>query len=564
MNETLFGSFATIEKRVAYARAQCNGIQHQHKLTPQVPQAGDSPTLTILVGLEVTIKQLICRVLEPDTAVLPCHLVRTEWDLLNWRYYQIWRVTLPPQLEGTIVRYQIEGDPDLKDTSCAIFAEGGTTFSYLVGDPTPPAWAADAIIYQLFPDRFYPGNGRAWNPVTRLTDIYGGTLRGIIDKLDYIADLGFNCLWLNPFFPDKSHHGYHATDYFTVNPRLGTQEEIIELVDKAHAKGIRLLLDFVANHWGSEHETFQTALVDPKSDYYHWYNWIAWPHDYHTFFGVKELPQINVDYPAVRDYLFRSIRYWLGDIGFDGLRLDYALGPSHDFWTALRAVAKKANPDAWLFGEALETPAALRGYEGRFDGCLDFLLTQALRNTFAFNQMTFTAFDAFLNQHEAFFPAYFSRPSFLDNHDMDRFFFIGQEDVHRLKMAALCQFTLSGPPIVYNGTEVGVSQEVSMRDSRSQGMEESRQPMIWGDGQNKDLLAYYRWLIAFRHQHPVLRYGTRETVLAHDDIYVYKRFDDTETIFVAFNRTEQVQEVVTAVHTFTLAPYTGDVYILSQ
>ena len=96
-------------------------------------------------------------------------------------------------------------------------------------------------------------------------------MRGIIEQLDYVADLGFNCIWLNPFFPDDTHHGYHATDYFQVNPRLGTMAEMRELVAAAHARGIRLLADFVANHWGRNHPTFQAALADRDSEYHDWY-----------------------------------------------------------------------------------------------------------------------------------------------------------------------------------------------------------------------------------------------------------------------------------------------------
>ncbi|MBE2225648.1 MAG: alpha-amylase, partial [Anaerolineae bacterium] len=490
------------------------------------------------------------------------------WDLLNWSYRETWHGTLPAQPEGTLVRYQILAYP--ADGGAPILADDGAVFSYLV-DTTPlPAWVREARIYQIFPDRFSPGNGRFWNPVAHLSDIYGGTLRGIIDNLDYITDMGFNCLWLNPFFPDETHHGYHATDHFTVNPRLGTIEDMQELVAKGHAAGIRFLLDFVGNHVGSAHPHFQDALAHEDSPYHDWFRWEAWPEKYVAYFHVPDLPEIDTDHPAVRQYLFDSVRYWLGEIGFDGLRMDYVLGPSHDFWTALRQVVRHTKPDAWMFGEATHTPDWLATYNGRFDACLDFLLTQHIRDTFAFNTLTVAAFDNFLHLHDAFFGTDAALPSFLDNHDMDRFLLVAGNDKRKLKLAALCQFTLAGPPIIYNGTEVGVHQERLIHAPDSHGMEECRQPMLWGDAQDADLRAYFRRLLHLRRDHPVIWQGERQTV--HVDAtagtYAYTLSDATESILVVFNLSAHERTFVirfpdnAALNTVKLAPWSGDFQIM--
>lgn len=569
MNEGIFGSLSTVEKRIAYWQAQRQGVQHRYRLEPRAPGPDDRPVLTVTTELPQTVSRIECLLLEPEPAVIPLDPVKIDWNVIDWRYCQTWQGTLPACQAGSLVRYRIAAYVLGSDEP--VWADSGETFAYLVGAATePPTWAAEAIIYQIFPDRFHPGSGRTWNPVTRLSDIYGGTLRGIIEHLDYIADLGFNCIWLNPFFPDHTHHGYHATDYFAVNPRLGSLDDVRELVDKAHARGIRLLLDFVANHVGSQHQAFQTALADPESDTYHWFYWgDDWPHGYKTYFNVRDLPQLNVANPAVRDYLFRSACYWLGEIGFDGLRLDYVLGPSHDFWTELRAVVEQVKPDAWLFGEAVATPQVQLSYEGRFHGCLDFLLAQALRRVFGFGTMDVAAFDNFLNQHEAYFPTTFSRPSFLDNHDMDRFLWLTRGDKRKLKLAALCHFTLIGPPIVYNGTEVGVTQERAIHAPDSHGMEECRQPMLWDEAQDRDLHAFYEWLIRFRREHPVLWRGSRQTV--HVDAaagtYAYVRQDEQETILVAFNLSDVVRPLT--VHLpklnqtamLTLSPWEGEAHV---
>lgn len=565
MKEFVFGSLSTIEQRVAYMQAWRQGVKHRNLMKPRAPRAGQSPTLTVTVELDQAIGRVVCEMTEPETAVFEFTQTDITWDLLNWAYMETWQGALPQQPDGTLVRYRIKAIP--ADGSPPIWADDGAVFSYLVGNPEQPEWTKGAVVYQIFPDRFYPGNGRSWNNVTNLNDIYGGTLRGIIEKLDYVADMGFNAIWLNPFFPDdNTHHGYHATDYFGVNPRLGTIADVHELVQKAHAKGIRLILDFVANHWSSEHESFQEAVQDPNSDYYDWYHWIDYPHDYETFFGVMSLPQVNVNHPAVRDYLIRSALYWVNEVGFDGLRLDYALGPSHDFWTELRAQVKKANPDVWIFGEVVETPRTILSYEGRMDGCLDFPMVQAMRDLFALQRTSLTAFDHFLSQQDYFYPDYFSRPTFLDNHDMNRFFWLADENKDRLKLAALCQFTLQGQPFVYNGTEVGVRQNENMHLKHSQGMVECRQPMLWGDAQDAELHDYFRWLVHLRRDHPVLWNGRRQTVNLNEDkqTYTYARFDDNEVILVALNLSEEVREVTavfqTIQHTFTLQPCSGAVH----
>ncbi|MDL1951749.1 hypothetical protein FBQ97_18325, partial [Acidobacteria bacterium ACD] len=137
--------------------------------------------------------------------------------------------------------------------------------------------------------------------------------------------------------------------------------------------------------------------------YHDWYFWKNWPDEYVAYYNVADLPKLNVDNPAVRDHLLHSIGYWLGDVGFDGLRLDHANGPSYDFWTDVRVVARSIRPDAWVFGEVVRSPDQQLSYAGLFDGTLDFMLAQAMRNTFATGEMSLAGFDALLNRHEAYF-----------------------------------------------------------------------------------------------------------------------------------------------------------------
>lgn len=278
------------------------------------------------------------------------------------------------------------------------------------------------------------------------------------------------------------------------------------------------------------------------------------------------MPQVNTNDPNARAHLLEAVRYWLTEFDFDGFRLDYALGPSMDFWTEFGSEVKRAKPDAWIFGEAVDSPHKQLSYQGRLDGCLDFLLLQMLRDTFAFGNVPISQFDAFLKCHNAYFPADFSRPSFLDNHDMNRFLWLVKGNTRRLKLAALCQFTLAGPPIVYYGTEVGLSQErdIAWPDGRHI-MEESRLPMIWDKAQQDgDLRSYYRWLIHFRREHPALVHGRRHTLHIDDEAqtYAYARQTDEETILVAFNLSGEQREFTAGGRKLTLDGWSGEAVVL--
>ncbi len=255
-------------------------------------------------------------------------------------------------------------------------------------------------------------------------------MRGVIERLDYIAALGATCIWLSPVFPSPSHHGYDATDYRSVEPRLGSADDLRALIAAAHARCLRVLLDYVVNHISSEHPAFQRALADQHAPETTWFSFTRWPDQYLSFFGVPDLPQIDSDSPPAREFMIEHARYWL-EQGIDGFRLDYANGPSHAFWSMFRAATRTARPDSVTLGEVVETAALQRSYQGRMDGCLDFLLLQALRQFFAFGSITPSEFDGFLRRHLAFFPADFVLPSFLDNHDMNRFLWVVGGDTRR-------------------------------------------------------------------------------------------------------------------------------------
>jgi glycosidase len=191
----------------------------------------------------------------------------------------------------------------------------------------------------------------------------------------------------------------------------------------------------------------------------------------------------------------------------------------------------------------VDPPDSQITFEGGMDGTLDFMLLEAMRKTFAFGSWNAHKFADFLDRHEAYFPATFSRPSFLDNHDMNRYLWVAKNDIRRLKLAALCQFTLIGPPVIYYGTEVGLSQHKDVMQNGRAIHEETRLPMIWGEGQNSDLFAFYQALIQLRKSHEVLSRGSRQNIFASDKAFAYRRSDQNGSLIIALNLSEQEQTV---------------------
>jgi glycosidase len=190
----------------------------------------------------------------------------------------------------------------------------------------------------------------------------------------------------------------------------------------------------------------------------------------------------------------------------------------------------------------VEPPDSQLTFEGGLDGCLDFNLTEGFRKAFAYGEWKADQLASFLVRHEAYFPESFSRPSFLDNHDMNRFLWAAEGDLRRLHLAALCQFTLAGAPVIYYGTEVGLSQ---LRDVRQDGRglpEESRLLMLWGSAQNEDLLKYYHELIQIRRNHPALGRGKVRVLHADKDVLLYMK-DGSDKLLIALNLSQEPQKV---------------------
>ncbi len=450
----------------------------------------------------------------------------------------LWKAALPVSDGSAVVHYRIRGDRRDGPSIYAADADprvGGQDFAVDVAAPEVPGWTADAYAYQVMVDRFAVAGGKAWPPLGSPTQLYGGSLDGIRERLDYIAGLGVNLLWLSPVMMSPSHHGYDQADHFAVESRYGGNGALTRLVQAAHERGMRVLLDFVPNHTGRTHPLFLEA-VRKDADAAGFYRFWQWPHYYRSFFDHIVLPELDTARGSVQEYLVNVARQWVTEFDVDGLRLDHAPGVDPSFWVRLRRELREVRPDIFLLGEVNGDDAALAAYRGRLDGVVDFGLAKLLRRTFAEETMGLAEFDAELRRHERSL-AGLVQGTILDNHDMNRFLWLAGGDKARLRLAATALLTLPGLPILYYGTEAGLSQR---RDGVYENAE-IRLPMLWGDDQDSSLLAHFQTLGRLRREFPALRHGTRETLIADPDVYAYRRTEGDVSLIVILNRSDAPQ-----------------------
>jgi len=377
-------------------------------------------------------------------------------------------------------------------------------------------WFRNAVVYNILIDRFAGLKNFNWQK----PDFLGGNIKGIIEKLDYIKELGINTIWISPFYETTQYHGYHITNYLKVEPRFGTIKDLKELIRQVHKLEIRIIADFVPNHCSEKHPFFQEAIRNKKSKYYHWFTFKKWPDDYLCFMDIRELPKLNLDIAEARDYIISAAKYWLS-LGFDGLRLDHAIGPRHTFWRYFKNDIKKDFPETvliaevwaegfkrslfksiniknkflrWFFGISQE--GIQKEYIDNFDGILDFQFRNIVLSNIAHasGKINIKVVQSKIKKHFSGYPKKFFLPAFLDNHDTNRFLYECGNNKKKIKTAANIQFELNQPVIIYYGTEVGMTHKQSIKYLKNHGDLQARQPMVWKD-QDFDLLNFYKDLI---------------------------------------------------------------------
>ena len=405
-----------------------------------------------------------------------------------------------------------------------------------------PDWVHEAVVYNIFPDSFADGEKRVSCRGKRETyngfpsvSAYGGTLNGIRENLDYIREMGFNCLYLNPVFAAGAYHKYDVMDYLHIDPCFGGDDDFRELVYSAHAKGIRVIVDGVFNHVSWHHFSFQDVLKNGKaSPYYDWFYGLPDPlvlpkekeaPAYTCFAYVANMPKTNTACPSLREYFCQVGRYWIREYDVDGWRLDVANEVDDGFLRAFRQAVKQEKHDAVIIGEIWENAEHYMTGD-MIDGAMNYDFRRFVTQYFAENVLTAPEFDLRLSSllmryKRQMLPA---QLNLLDGHDTCRFLSLCQGDLKKMELAILFQMTFIGMPSVFYGDEKGMT---GMRE------EEYRMPMPWDTASS--LAEIYQKFIVLRKAHPALTRGVFETIEARDMLLRYARTDEKERVEIAVN-----------------------------
>lgn len=418
-----------------------------------------------------------------------------------------------------------------------------------------PAWVADAVFYQIFPDRFANGDPsndppgvQPWGAPPTLWGFQGGDLRGVQDHLDYLDDLGVTALLFNPIFLASSNHRYNTTDYYRIDPKLGSQADFSALLQAAHARGMRIVLDGVFNHCGRGFFAFVDLLENEShSPYQSWFHVRRFPlqaytpgeaENYLAWWRFKSLPKFNTDTPAVRRYLMGVARYW-AEQGIDGWRLDVPNEIDDDsFWSEFRQSVKDVNPEAYLVGEIWDGDPRWVGPD-HFDGLLNYPLRELLLGFLGGQGVQAQEFGRRAAEMLARYPAENAQAHYLSlgSHDTERLRTVLAGDLRRVRLAFLFQFFYPGAPGVYYGDEIGLEGGKDPDSRRAFPWDPAR----WDSG----LRDWVRALAHLRRDRPVLRRGDFRLISADDAARtaVFARRLGDEVALMALNASGSASEV---------------------
>jgi neopullulanase len=447
----------------------------------------------------------------------------------------------------------------------------------------PGFTAADAM-YLITPDRFANGNpandyvaGMKERPDRQKPGgRHGGDIKGIIDHLDYIADLGFTAIWLNPLLendmPEYSYHGYSTTDFYKVDPRFGSNEEYRQLAEAARAKGIGIIMDMIVNHCGSEHWwmkdlpthdwlNFQDTLVITN----HKKTVIQDPYvaesDYRGFVDgwfVSTMPDLNQRNELMAAYLIQNSIWWIEYLGLAGIRMDTYPYPDKDFMTDWTCAVMDEYPNFNVVGEEwVGNPALVsfwqqgkhnpNGYTSCLPSLMDFPLQEAMRD--GLNEQESRWGKGLMRMYEMLAMDFlYADPSILvtfpDNHDMSRFFTQVNEDFGLFKLGIAYVLTMRGVPQLYYGTEVlmtnpGTDDHGVIRSDFPGGWPGDKVNAFTGQGlsaQQREALALIKKLTTWRKTAAVIHHGKLLHFMPEDGTYVYFRYNDTAKVMVVLNK----------------------------
>lgn len=398
-----------------------------------------------------------------------------------------------------------------------------------------PDWAKNKVVYQIFPSRFATDKDipeEIWYqaPIGHKADLKG-SLRGIIERLHYIKELGADIIYMTPIFSSNSSHKYNIDDYYSIDPSFGTKEDLKELVGKAHKLGMYVILDGVFNHTAVDFFAFKDIREKKeKSEYLNWYyiedfplvmEWGKKP-NYKTFSYAAFMPKLNLQNKETADYVIDVAKYWIKECDIDGWRLDVADEIHHAFWKRFRREIKEVKKDVLIVGEIWHFAGDfLEGDE--WDSIMNYQFYHAVQDFVVAEKLSVSSFMGRLN----FMKGNLNKAldgylwNFIDSHDTARFSHSVGNNVEKQKLAAALQILLPGMPMIYYGDEVALGGGPDP---------DCRRGMLWDEErQNKDIFHYYQTLIRIRHEYAVLTSGDIVKQYADDTeglLYMERKLGD--------------------------------------
>lgn len=413
-------------------------------------------------------------------------------------------------------------------------------YAYAYTPRENPAWASGKIGYQIFPDRFCiadsekPGIER-WN--SNKVDnkhFFGGDLKGIIEKIPYMKELGVDIVYLTPIFESKSTHRYNTTDYYKIGSLLGNEDDLRRLSDELHKNGMNIVLDGVFNHSGNDFFAFQDALKNGENSRY--CDWFVFDKSmscgYHTFADVREMPKLNHRNRECREYFCNVGKYWIEKCHIDGWRLDVLPEIYPEFLREFRRAVLEAKPDAIIVAECWDDSRQWITNGDMTDSTMHYVWSRAAWKYFAEDSISLEDFDSRLNKAFSAYPDYVLPLlwNFIDSHDTVRFTTKCKGDIDRFKLGVFFQLMSPGVPMIFYGDELGV---FGGHDHLS------RVPMPWDKLENNPFYAFYKKLIHIRKAEKALQLGNFKSLYANNDIYAFLRSCEQENIIVIINKGEK-------------------------
>lgn len=445
-----------------------------------------------------------------------------------------------------------------------------------------PEWFQEGIIYQIFVDRFYNGNENgeinnrkkdsfiysSWNDEPMYIknsrgeilrwDFYGGNLRGVIKKLPYLKELGVTILYFNPIFEAASCHKYDVGDYEKIDSMLGDEEEFKELCTKAENQGIKIILDGVFSHTGTDSKYFNEygnydslgAFQSKESPYYNWYRFNEHPKDYECWWNFHNQPNVEELNPSYLNYIVTGknaiVAKWL-ELGASGWRLDVADELPDEFIELLKKRIRQVKGDSILVGEVWEDASNKVSYNEKrkylFGKELDSVTNYPLRDSILKYVKREINSDKFISRVYSLYENYprdnfYNTMNLLGNHDTERLFTVLKEDISLLELAIVIQMTFPGVPLIYYGDEVGL---LGYKDPSN------RKTYPWGK-ENRNIYSLYSKLIELRKTNDILLKGDFDILAGEDDLVIIERLYKNKTILVVLNSAEEAKILVIKKH----------------